>query len=904
MTHLVLLFLAGAMAAPQETIPPPVAYAMEATLDEGAHRLRGHERIEYRHQVGGRLERLYLQLFPNSFRNAGTTFARQHARLPWSMNPLEWIPWGRRRGFVTIESVEIGGRAVAFTVEETVLVIPLGIPLDTGQVVTIDIAFEVKLPLLQLVLGYRGTNYSLALWFPKLAVPDSSGWRGDRPPSESDFYADLGEYDVRLTVPAGLVVAATGELESTTDNGDGTMTRRWRAGQVRYFAWVADRRYQVKRVTRNDVSVEYLYVGKDDSSLARGVAIVGEALAFYGARYGRYPHRSLVIAEMPALGSGIGGVAFSQLIMIPAGLRQSVLSRPMYQAALAHEIAHQWWGMAVGVRAEEDGWLNEALAEFSASDLARSQPARGSRARPVYQLLRRWEYVNQAVFGFDRKIVQPDSGFDDLGALEVARYAKGSFVLRMLQGVVGPGTFDSVLSAYAARYRHRNAGTADFVALAESVSRQDLVWFFDQWLNSTATCDYGIGAVTTKPRPEGGYRSVIELLRNGSIAMPVEIVVTLDDGSVLRQAWDGRERSHQIAIDSGARVRSVVLDPDGYLLETARFNNYYPARVRSSFLPRIAEDDAYRVVHLPFVVYDGGVEPGVLLAGGRAPRVVPPDLAEPEHRALAVARYNLATRTAAVKLGYSGWVRWPVARTTWGVSASRDRRHEMAAVNAQALFGPHFFRPPFHALGLSLEHERVFATNREIELGTVNSVELSYGLRALVTDFYPIRGGALAVVAEAGGRGAGWDSTFLRVAGQADFYRRVFGGTKLAVNLFAGTIAAGLAPRQKQFFLSREGNFRAGPFATLTGDRLAAVNAEIRMPVGAGTLLGVAAFIDIATAPGLRREAGVGLRVFDNAPFAVQVDVPFWTSDGTGAEAVNFARFSLRVGRPFRGPGS
>src|SRR6185503_7526664 len=76
-TFLVLLAL-GAVPAPQETTPPPVSYAIDATLDERAHRLRGHERIEYRHRVGVPLERLYLQLFPNSFRNAGTTFARQH----------------------------------------------------------------------------------------------------------------------------------------------------------------------------------------------------------------------------------------------------------------------------------------------------------------------------------------------------------------------------------------------------------------------------------------------------------------------------------------------------------------------------------------------------------------------------------------------------------------------------------------------------------------------------------------------------------------------------------------------------------------------------------------------------------------------------------------------------------
>lgn len=409
-----------ALAIAQE----PVAYAIEATLDERSHLLRARERIAFRNLAGPELSRLYLHLYPNAFRDARTAFARDHARLPSFANPLDWIPWGSRRGFMTIHSVIVGGQAAPFTVDETVLEVTLARPVGTGEALSLEIAFDLKIPVLQRVVGFRGTNYAMGLWFPKLAVPDTAGWRGDLPPLEEEFYTDCGSYDVRITTPGDVVVAATGALVDSTTSGDGTTTRRWRAGQVRYFAWVADRRYRVERFTWREVAVEYLHTDRDGRSLERGLEAIRGALDFYCARYGPYPYRTLVVAETPALGSGVGGVAYSQLIMMPAGMRRSFVLGPLYQGVLAHELAHQWWGIAVGIRDGRDTWLGEGLAEFAARELERHrQDHAGPRLKSAYLSFRRGEYVNQATFGFDRRIVQPDTG-GDLAARQVAVYAK------------------------------------------------------------------------------------------------------------------------------------------------------------------------------------------------------------------------------------------------------------------------------------------------------------------------------------------------------------------------------------------------------------------------------------------------------------------------------------------------
>jgi hypothetical protein len=233
-------------------------------------------------------------------------------------------------------------------------------------------------------------------------------------------------------------------------------------------------------------------------------------------------------------------------------------------------------------------------------------------------------------------------------------------------------------------------------------------------------------------------------------------------------------------------------------------------------------------------------------------------------------------------------------------------------LSGRALFGPHLYRAPFHTLRLSLQRERRFETTPRFDQGTVTTLQAAYQLRGLVTDFYPTHGGVVTLDVEGGWKGLDSDWAFLRAAARAEAYQRVLGGAKVAVNGFAGIIAEGTAPRQKTLFLTREGNFRAGRLDSLAGRHLAALNGELRVPVGTGTILEVAGFVSLAkywgsgpeAAGGLWREAGIGLRLLDNASSAVQLDLPLWTAGGTSAGVLNFSRLSLRVGRPFRGPGS
>jgi aminopeptidase N len=50
---------------------------------------------------------------------------------------------------------------------------------------------------------------------------------------------------------------------------------------------------------------------------------------------------------------------------------------------------------------------------------------------------------------------------------------------------VGDETFLKIMRTYLDRYKYGNAGTDEFIQVAEEVSGQDLKAFFDSWLFST-----------------------------------------------------------------------------------------------------------------------------------------------------------------------------------------------------------------------------------------------------------------------------------------------------------------------------------------------------------------------------------------------------------------------------------
>lgn len=284
----------------------------------------------------------------------------------------------------------------------------------------------------------------------------------------NDHPSDKATYTFIITVPEPFVVAANGILQEVYPVGDETT-----------YIWQADQPMASYLVTLNITQFQ-----RQDDAVVDGVLIrnyfpvsvyedavevfaeTPEMMRFFNGLFGSYPFDvyGAVIADtrLPF------ALETQTLSLFGRDIVQDGLGP---QVTIAHELAHSWFGNHVSPATWRDIWLNEGFATY-ASILWLAETQGTATADRVmnnwYNAIR----TSQIIIG--------DPGARNL--FSGAVYFRGAWTLRALHERVGDETFFEILRTYQERFAYQSAEIADFIAVAEDVSREDLASFFDSWL--------------------------------------------------------------------------------------------------------------------------------------------------------------------------------------------------------------------------------------------------------------------------------------------------------------------------------------------------------------------------------------------------------------------------------------
>ncbi len=297
----------------------------------------------------------------------------------------------------------------------------------------------------------------------------ASGWF-----PANDHPRDKATYSFRITVPEPYVVAANGLLRETTDNGE-TTTFHWEttSPMASYLATVHIGRFAVATEEGPDgLPIRNYFAQELPPAADEPFERTAEMIDFFSSRFGPYPFEAYgVVVPNVRLGFALETQTLSVFGSEMAGSGNPA-SATRRELVAAHELAHQWFGNSVSVENWQDIWLNEGFATF-AEWLWQEQTA----GRPAYN-----DVVRRTYEAVQRRQLPPP-GTPPAGDLfNQSVYQRGGLTVAALRAQVGDAAFFRILQTYTQHYRYGNASTAEFIALAEAVSGQELDALFTAWL--------------------------------------------------------------------------------------------------------------------------------------------------------------------------------------------------------------------------------------------------------------------------------------------------------------------------------------------------------------------------------------------------------------------------------------
>jgi hypothetical protein len=398
---------------------------------------------------------------------------------------------------------------------------------------------------------------------------------------------DYATASLRITVPQNVDCVASGVLDAGfpmaiagKDSAQPSKVYLFTTAQpLRYLAFVLSRFTSGETVDlaiAPDVNVT-MSVQTNPRQVRRGRELgerANEIVRFYGSLLGDAPYPSFTLAlvesDLPGGHSPGFFAALNQpLPTTPYVWRNDPAAFEDFpEFFIAHELAHQWWGQAVGWRNYHEQWLSEGFAQYFAALYA--QHRRGDETfTSVLRQFRRWgmQQSDQGPISLGYRLghIRGDSR-----VFRAVVYNKSAAVLHMLRRLVGDEAFFLGVRRFYTEHRFKKAGTDDFREAMEMETGRSLSRFFDKWI-------YG----STLPKLKVGYRlepgangqqAIIHIEQLGEVFdLPLTVTIEYADRKTLEVVVPVTDRVVDVAVPLTGTLRGVEFGRDeGTLAEIVK----------------------------------------------------------------------------------------------------------------------------------------------------------------------------------------------------------------------------------------------------------------------------------------------------------------------------------------------
>ena len=495
---------------------------IDVSLNDKEHTLDGFEKIEYFNNSPDTLKFIWFHLWPNAYKNDKSAYSDQALE---NGNVKFYFSDKEERGYINRLDFKVNN--ITATLEDHpqhIDIVKLVLPsaLAPGEKCIITTPFHIKLPHNFSRGGHDGQAYQVTQWYPKPAVYDRKGWHPIPYLDQGEFYSEFGNYDVRITLPANYVVAATGELQDdkekewlksrasftweplkekikTKAGAIKTVTQNFPASvtelktihfteeNVHDFAWFADKRFIVNYDTciissGKIIEVYTFFTAQQKVPWKNSLHFTKDALRTRSEWIGPYPYKTINVVQGPE--SFGGGMEYPSITVISPIDNERILD-----FTISHEVGHNWFYGALGSNERKHPWLDEGLNTFYDNRYSKWKYSGGEiKIGDEYVSVNQLERImfETVVAGkMDQPVELPGSEFKDLN-YSLSAYYKTGLWLEYIEKQLGTAVLDKAMRQYYREWQSKHPYPEDLKKVLETSTGNNMDSLFSM-LNKKGT---------------------------------------------------------------------------------------------------------------------------------------------------------------------------------------------------------------------------------------------------------------------------------------------------------------------------------------------------------------------------------------------------------------------------------
>ncbi|MDD4308800.1 MAG: M1 family aminopeptidase [Candidatus Cloacimonetes bacterium] len=423
---------------------------------------------------------------------------------------------------LTVSSVLVNGAAAVYTHSNGIINISTN--MAAGQQFTTQVFYS-GIPALSSDIYHIGMIFGNNSVF---TISDPDAGRMWYPCYDHPW--DKAIVDLHITMRSDWKVAANGIRSGIVNNGNGTSTTHWLGSHPMTTYLVCFTAGPYQEIDQYVPSVNNLHIQNFVSQSQYNNALIDfqrtpQMVSYFSQNFGTYPFEKYGHATVNM--STFGAMEHQTMTTLGNFI---ITGNQVYEVIIAHELAHQWFGNAVSFLTFKDVWLSEGFATYSEhlwTDYRFGwQSACDYVATSFHQYYLNWENSSGAP-----SIYNPN--FNNY--FSPPSYEKAASVLHMLRLKIGNDNFFQLLQQWFETYKHQNAVTDEFKAMAEQISGMDLTQFFNQWIYGSGipSVEYSVWTANDLDRLKIVAKTTSPTTTNFSVELPFKITYNTGSDSLL-----------------------------------------------------------------------------------------------------------------------------------------------------------------------------------------------------------------------------------------------------------------------------------------------------------------------------------------------------------------------------------